>query len=112
VGNLTPGTPKEVHVGDKGRRISYIFKDATGLAARVLTGYAAWISFWVKESATPHVVRAATVDGANGKPVYKTLGDEFAAEGEVLAQFTVMDPTTGLRTSSEILRYIVMRKPT
>lgn len=108
--NLTPSAPpQEVHVGDSGRPISYLFKDATGITFRNLSGYAAWITFWYPDAA-PHVVWAAKVAGA--VTTYVLRGVEFTIVGDLLAQFTVMDTATGIRTSSEIFRFKVMRKPT
>jgi len=120
VSNLMPEVPREVHVGDVGRRLSFAFLKATRLEVQTLTGYAAWVKFWYGETA-PHVTRACAVDGVNGLAIYELLGDEYTTVGELLVQFTVSTPDWYAggapgrffaRVSSDIIRMVVKRRPT
>jgi hypothetical protein len=91
VPNLTPETIVDVHVGDSGRLISWLWKNPDGQTARNLTGYGCRISFCYAD-AVPHVERDCWVDGPNGLTFYRLRGDEYTAEGLVLRRFQLMPP--------------------
>jgi len=121
VPNLNPdGPPIEVHVGDVGRLISYLWKNDGGETVRNLNGYAARIFFCIADQ-TPHVIRDAAVDTVNGKTKYRLRGDEFpTAEKLVLVRFQLMPPDYYLvtaagrsfvRTSSRIFKFRVKAVP-
>ena len=118
--NLMPEVVKEVHIGEKGRRLSFLFLKPNRINPWSLTGYGAGISFWYADQ-VPHVMRAALVDAANGLAIYQLQGDEYTTEGMVFAQFMVTIPDwygngaagrSFVRTSSPIIKLRVMRRPT
>src|SRR5689334_17860903 len=87
--NLMPEIDLELHIGDSGKTLSHLFDKATRIEVQPLTGYSAWASFAYVGS-DPHIVRACTVDGANGLAIYQLQGDELTIEGVIEFQFWVM----------------------
>lgn len=83
--------PIDVRVGDSGKVRSFLVTEADSSTVRNITGYAAWVSFWY-QGAVPHVVRAAPVDGSNGKIKYRFQGDEFPTAGTVYCHWTIAAP--------------------
>ena len=110
-----------LYQNDTGPVLQPLITDVDEVTIINLTGYAAWISFWVP-GFTPHVVRAALVTGASGLITYTPLGDEFATLGELRYQATAMHPdytenaATGAargyyRFSGPVCSALVVRKP-
>lgn len=119
--NLQASEVVEVHVGDAQRPLSYQFLEADRSDARVLSGWGALVRFWYEDAAI-HILRQAEVDQPGGVALYDLRGDEFTVPGVCLAQFTIRAPawygggTAAGRyfvaSSSDILRFNVIRRPT
>ena len=105
-----PEVPLELHVGDV-KRISHLFQKQTRIEVQPLTGYSAEITFAYVNTA-PHIIRPCVVDETYGLAIYEMQGDELTTVGTVEFYFTIVEPTTFVRTSSEVMRILVRRKPT
>ena len=96
--------------GDTGPVIELSVQDQDGATAINLTGYAAWVTFWIPGSATPKTIGQGYIfDAANGLARYQPSSTDQDTAGDLAWQWTLMDPNGFESSSPEFRRSIIAK---
>lgn len=96
--------------GDTSPVLEISVRDQDDVTAINLTGYSVWITFWTPGTSTPKTVGQGYVyDAANGLARYRIASADQDTAGELVRQWTLMDPN-GFEISTPESRRTVIAK--